>query len=66
MLFYEYLPDLKKCPFCGDRAVMFKTPDGKYYIMCDNIDCPIRPSTLISPNKDKLIQAWNTRPDNFD
>lgn len=58
---YEYLPELKVCPFCGERAVLYKTNDGRYYIECDNMNCPMKPATIISSNKDKLIQAWNTR-----
>lgn len=61
---------IKFCPFCG---VIGKLEHRKIYnmsnnlseikcrIYCDNMKCPIQPSTGWNGNEDKILDGWNNR-----
>lgn len=50
---------LKPCPFCGHKAVLNKSPDGKYYwVTCTGDECGSFKLT-----KEEAIDAWNKRYD---
>ena len=56
---------LKKCPFCGGEAKLFKQR-GTNYIICNTGDieiCPVSPNTRhwTASNLKNVIKAWNTR-----
>lgn len=62
-----YDPNLKRCPFCGERAELVTSElNGKlYYIVgCGTHGC--REFTLsqneADPNRAKIIAQWNARP----
>lgn len=53
--------ELKECPFCGGKAIVFMDAKTKWCIMCK--ECP---ATLGYHSQDNLsgteaIKAWNTR-----
>ena len=60
------MDELKRCPFCGEKAVI-RTFPGKvfdcYKVYCSNICCYICPVTRIYHNKKEAIEAWNRRAD---
>ena len=50
------------CPFCGKVPILEKHEyweQDEYTITCPCYDCPMDMET---PDKDKLIKAWNKRP----
>lgn len=53
---------LKKCPFCGREAILYKSFDyvDKHRIECTN--CDIHTPAYIT--KEKAVEAWNRRTDN--
>ena len=54
---------LRKCPFCGGKAVMDSYKLGnqiRYYIHCGNkAHCSVAPCTLASPLKIEVADWWN-------
>ncbi|GHV91182.1 hypothetical protein AGMMS50268_16850 [Spirochaetia bacterium] len=55
------MPELKSCPFCGGKPVLITVMDGNKWYSCHNINCKIRPSTPMSKDINKAIEAWNKR-----
>lgn len=53
-------PELKPCPFCGKEPHIIGD-NGPYYIACVNEDCPVNPETIVSPTRERAIEAWNHR-----
>lgn len=51
---------LKPCPFCGSRAMIFKTFNGACYVQC----CVCGIGTLHCDDKEQLIKTWNRRTKN--
>ena len=55
---------LKPCPFCGGEVRLEKdfaqTKDPVYYFECDKCGILVYPDELI--DREKSIEAWNTRP----
>ena len=68
--------ELKPCPFCGQKAVIFrrmdtmqqqdghtfrKTSDHSYYIVtCGNSECKVCPESC-NVKLEKAIEFWNGR-----
>lgn len=57
--------ELKKCPFCGGEAWIFKTHEGTYAVMHESSDCPITSESYqgnwVYDSLEEAIKAWNTR-----
>jgi len=55
--------ELKGCPFCGHKPVIYELSCG-WYIDCDNEDvCSHYPRQEKGIHmKDNAIKAWNKRP----
>lgn len=55
---------LKPCPFCGSNSILFHQPQIKpqehFGIYCGNCGC----GTMGLPDKEKVINIWNTRANN--
>ena len=51
------LIELKPCPFCGGKAGLYHTHDGRSCVQCD--ECGI--STLRKMDARLAIQMWNKR-----
>jgi len=62
------MPELKPCPFCGEKAVSGKSEFNLdirprfvlFYVHCGNSRCPACPEVGMSTEHD-AIEAWNTR-----
>ena len=54
----EYKEELKKCPFCGGKAILYAA--GIPYVRCDN--CGTQTTAYQTP--DEAISAWNRRHNN--
>ena len=57
---------MKPCPFCGGDAELNidSTPNSNgdvYWVVCNNMDCPVCPSTELYCSARAAINAWNTR-----
>jgi Lar family restriction alleviation protein len=55
--------DLKKCPFCGADAKIWRT-NYQVYIECSKSDCDRHDRHLIqvsASTEEEAIKAWNTR-----
>lgn len=57
--------NLKPCPFCGglpnvDKCEMPYSPVF-YAVECDNINCPVQPSTDYCKDRAFIIKLWNKR-----
>jgi len=57
------MTDLKRCPFCGAKAVMnYKQALNTWIVECSNSSCPA--SYMIGMDYDteaEAIEAWNWR-----
>ena len=51
--------ELKPCPFCGREAVVKRSSDFRYYVMCGK--CEVKTHKYIV--KSDAIKAWNRRAD---
>lgn len=49
--------ELKKCPFCGGKAGLYQTYDGRYVVECNECGTTCK----MSGYKDKVINEWNNR-----
>lgn len=56
---------LKRCPFCGGEAELFKIPvppyPDKYYVRCNNPDCKVAVHTYRGGTAEETIEEWNWR-----
>ena len=54
---------LKRCPFCGGKAVIVHDDKANgYYITCSNgTECWIVPRTSLYTGLETAIEAWNRR-----
>ena len=56
---------MKRCPFCGGEAELFKTHENQFGIIHENGECPIDlqsfQGNLVYDTKEEAITAWNTR-----
>lgn len=52
--------ELEPCPFCGREAVIKRSSDSRYYVMCGK--CEAKTHKYI--DKSDAIEAWNRRVDN--
>jgi len=60
----ERMPELKPCPFCGDKDPLVEADevdDGMSVVRCIGVRCGIRVGFFMS--EDEAITAWNTRAD---
>lgn len=61
------MDELKKCPFCGFKAKMFRegwevTYTTSWWVECTNQSCVIpEMSTQEYDTEKQAIKAWNTR-----
>ena len=57
------MPEMKDCPFCGERAVWQKY-DNLYNVGCENGDCwaDVVSNTFYFENLKDAIEFWNYRP----
>lgn len=59
------MSELKKCPFCGGDAWIFKTHEETYAVMHESSDCPITSESFqgnwVYDSLEEAIKAWNTR-----
>ena len=55
------LVELKPCPFCGAPARRKQSFTGNHYIVCGNIYCNVRPSTVPYYRMCDATKAWNKR-----
>jgi Lar family restriction alleviation protein len=58
--------ELKPCPFCGGKPVVFETVESLFYkhsyrIGCKKEFCMVKPTTEHYITKEAVITAWNTR-----
>lgn len=53
------LAELKKCPFCGGEAILYKYFDfvNKHRVECTNCDM----HTPVYITKEKAVEVWNRR-----
>lgn len=51
--------ELKKCPFCGEKAMLTCNTYGSHYVQCDNVSCSIKPVTWIYTTEEEAVEAWN-------
>lgn len=56
------MPELKPCPFCGDKGVVQRS-GYCFRVCCSNRDCPIEPRTHWFSNRLSAIETWNRRAD---
>jgi hypothetical protein len=54
-------PELLRCPFCGDVAVMYKHDLWGYAVECDRENCATSPSTDHWDEMGAAASAWNKR-----
>ncbi len=53
---------IKRCPFCGGRAVKRMGSDSRYKVTCTRCFC----STPTFDSQNKALLAWNRRHDDGD
>ena len=60
------MPELKKCPFCGDSAtlctVVTTQYEMAYVVRCDNPNCVMASGGTLRQTMSQAIDAWNRRP----
>ena len=56
------MAELKPCPFCGGRAVIFSTQYGTH-IECEHYDPDSHRVQISEKTRDKATKAWNRRAD---
>lgn len=49
---------LKKCPFCGSDALLYKL-SATYFIQCENVSCNAEQAAYRS--EDEAVRHWNRR-----
>lgn len=49
--------ELRHCPFCGGKAAV-NYNCGQFAVECPDCEC----STAFDPSKEKVVAAWNRRP----
>lgn len=54
---------IKPCPYCGEEPNLeyFGTSTIRYFYACNNINCPVTPTTAAYKNKGSATRAWNKR-----
>ena len=52
---------LKRCPFCGQRASLWKDDDGFWYAGCREGFCGVSPCTSGQETKREAAETWNIR-----
>ena len=54
---------IKPCPWCGKEPGLetIGTTVIKYFYCCNNIKCPVAPSTASYKDKKSAKRAWNKR-----
>ena len=59
------MSELKRCPFCGGEARLFKTHENQHGIIHENDGCPISTEHFVGDwvydTAEEAIKAWNTR-----
>ena len=64
------MTDLKRCPFCGGKALLLHDGDGKLiyeysYVCCSNRGCAARTQSVSISTEycsdDKAAELWNRR-----
>lgn len=59
------MKELKECPFCGAKATIHKTLQEAWMVSCDkqykSNKEPHCGASIVLPNKDDAIRAWNRR-----
>lgn len=54
--------ELKKCPFCGSKAVLMSDLlDRRWGVVCQNPDAECNVRLLYCDSKEEAIQQWNRR-----
>ena len=69
---YVRLHELKRCPFCGELAEVYRIPEefpmrGLWVVGCDGKDgslCPghIHKWSPVYATRELAVEKWNTRP----
>ena len=57
----ECTDELKPCPFCGGKALIWGSPMGGYIFGCDNIECFTSLNKSCTDTHDEAVDQWNTR-----
>ena len=52
----EKMPELKPCPFCGEKARFYRITKYLYNAYCTGCDVGFS-----GGNKEEIIKKWNTR-----
>ncbi len=55
------MPELKPCPFCGNRPGLSIRRSKIYYIKCMNSGCWIDCKTIPCFSEEEATEAWNKR-----
>lgn len=54
--------DILKCPCCGKNPLrLYGVENHKYWIECNNFDCPVNPSTRMHRIRGLDVRDWNNR-----
>lgn len=53
--------ELKPCPFCGGKALIWGSQMGGYIFGCDNIECFTALNKSCTDTHDEAVDQWNTR-----
>ena len=51
------MSDLRKCPFCGGEAEMFRTLSWEWFVECKSCRC----RTVLEPSSKDAEKKWNRR-----
>lgn len=59
----EYQRILKEfpCPFCGETPVLSMCHDEQIMILCDRLNCPVKPGTDVCSTFEEALEDWRPR-----
>lgn len=56
---------LKRCPFCGGKAIVeYDKGINKYWVACNNSKCRVQPTTDAHERRFVVTREWNRRANN--